>query len=103
MFDRARIRRTNQEPSMSLDNMPDEFPSTESHGELVPPPRKPPTALTAPASGPDPRRQLPARRWQSPTGHSDISEAMLRAVDAALDTLDAVGDAVRETALRLAR
>jgi len=28
---------------------------------------------------------------------------MLRAVDAALDTLDAVGDAVRETALRLAR
>jgi hypothetical protein len=36
---------------MSLDNMPDEFPSTESHGELVPPPRKPPTALTAPASG----------------------------------------------------
>ena len=29
--------------------------------------------------------------------------AMLRAVDAALDTLNAVGDAVRETALRLAR
>ena len=88
---------------MSFDETPDSFPPTESEGQLVPPPRKPPTALTAPASGPDPRRQLPARRWQSPTGHSDVSEAMLRAVDAALDVLDSVGDAVREAALRVAR
>jgi hypothetical protein len=88
---------------MSLDNTPDEFPSTQSEGQLVPPPRKPPTALTAPASGPDPSRQLPARRWQSPTGHSDVSEAMLRAVDATLDTLDSIGDAVRTLALRVAR
>jgi hypothetical protein len=88
---------------MSLDNTPDEFPSTESQGELVPPPRKPPTALSAPASGPDPRRQLPARRWQTRSGHSDVSEAMLRAVDRALDTLDSIGDAVRDVALRIAR
>jgi hypothetical protein len=88
---------------MNFDETPDDLPATESEGQLVPPPRKPPTALTAPASGPDPRRQLPARRWQSPTGHSDVSQAMLRAVDAALDALDLVGDAVREAALRVAR
>ena len=88
---------------MNFDETPDDLPSTESEGQLVPPPRKPPTALSAPASGPDPMRQLPARRWQSPTGHSDVSQAMLRAVDAALDVLDSVGDAVREAALRVAR
>ena len=88
---------------MSLDNMSDDVPSTESKGELVPPPRKPPTVVSAPASGPDPRRQLPARRWPTRTGHSDVSEAMLRAVDTALDVLDSVGDAVREAALRVTR
>jgi hypothetical protein len=88
---------------MSPDNQPDDFPPTESQGQLVPPPRKPPTALTAPGSVPDPGRQLPARRWQSPTGRSDVSEAMLRAVDRALDVLDSVGDAVREVASRVTR
>lgn len=85
------------------DDLPDEFPSTESKGQLVPPPRKPPTAVSAPASGPEPRRALPARRWQSPATRSDVSQAMLRAVDAALDMLDSLGDAVREAAGRISR
>jgi len=55
---------------MSLDNMPDEFPSTESHGELVPPPRKPPTALTAPSYPTTACREALPRAWVSgPTGY----------------------------------
>jgi hypothetical protein len=35
------------------------------------------------------------------TARSDVSRAMLRAVDSALDMLDSVGDAVRAAAARL--
>jgi hypothetical protein len=82
------------------DNLPDKFPSTESKGQLVPPPRKPPTAVAGPVSGPEPRRDLPVPRMEA-TARSDVSRAMLRAVDTALDMLDSVGDAVRAAAARV--
>lgn len=81
------------------DDLPDGAPSTESAGQLVPPPRKPPIAISAPVSGPDPWSRLPAR--MEATARSDVSRAMLRAVDTALDMLDSVGDAVRAAAARL--
>jgi hypothetical protein len=76
------------------------FPATESRGELVPPPRKPPTALMASAATPEPRPPQPVYGWRrTPT----VPGALVRAVDAVLDVLDAVGDSVRATADRLAR
>ena len=78
-------------------------PTTESSGQLVPPPRKPPTAIATFASQPEPRPPLPVRRWRSPAGSSDLERAIVRTVDDVLDVLDEVGDAVRETALRLMR
>jgi hypothetical protein len=105
-------RRTNTEHSMNLDNspgewsqdagdnLPDKLPSTEAKGQLVPPPRKPPTAVAGPVSGPEPGRHLPAPRMEA-TARSDVSRAMLRAVDNALDMLDSIGDALRAAAARV--
>ena len=64
-------------------------PPTESQGELVPPPRKPPTAVGVTGQPPRPPRpphpeDLPEVRWSG----------FRRLVDRAFDVLDAVGDAI---------
>lgn len=79
------------------------FPATEAEGELTPPPRKPPTAVSAEAAEPEPRPPRPSRRWDIPTRRSDLPRNVAQAIDAALDVLDAIGDSVRATATRLAR
>src|SRR5512138_765764 len=93
----------NGEMSRSSDDMDDALPPTEPKGALIPPPRKPPTAVGAFASQPEPRPPRPMRRWDSPINQPDIGRAIVRAVDGILDLLDAVGDSVRENAARLAR
>jgi hypothetical protein len=77
--------------------------STEAKGELTPPPRKPPTAVSAAASDPEPRPPRPLGRWTAPPRRTDLPPAIARAVDAALDTLDSIGDAIRSAARGLAR
>ena len=78
------------------------FPVTESKGELTPPPRKPPTAISADAAEPEPRPPRPSRRWDIPT-RRDLPRGLVQAIDGALDILDSIGDSVRATAARLAR
>ena len=80
----------------------DVSPPTETRGELVPPPRKPPTAVSGPVSDPEPRPPRPSRPWRSPAPRETVPRAVAQAVDAALDVLDAIGDSVREAATRLA-
>lgn len=63
-------------------------PEPEPSGALVPPPAPPPTALAAPEF-------LPPRRWDD----DDVVEAgrlLRRAVDRALNALDAAGDSIAE-------
>lgn len=79
------------------------FPATEDKGELIPPPRKPPTAVGAEAAEPEPRPPRPSRRWDIPTRRSDVPRSVAQAIDAALDVLDSIGDTIRSTATRLAR
>jgi hypothetical protein len=64
-------------------------PPTEAKGELVPPPRKPPTAVGVAGQPPKPPRppdplDLPEVRW------ARLRELM----DRAFDVLDAAGDAI---------
>jgi hypothetical protein len=70
------------------------FPSTEAKGELNPPPRKPPTAVGAAPSEPEPRPPRSERGWSRPR-RSDVPRAVAQAVDAVLDMLDSIGDSVR--------
>jgi hypothetical protein len=65
-------------------------PPTQTFGDLNPPPPKPPTAVSADAAGPEPR---PSRPW--PVRRRDVPNAVGRAIDSALDTLDKLGDAIR--------
>lgn len=90
-------------PANDDDDSLEVFPATETKGELTPPPRKPPTAVTAEAAEPEPRPPRPSRRWDIPTRRSDLPRNVAQAIDAALDVLDAIGDSVRATAARLAR
>jgi hypothetical protein len=71
---------------------------TESRGELIPPPHKPPTAIGAAASGPEPHRPILVRRWNRRTREPVLPRAVVDAVDAALDVLDSIGDSVRAAA-----
>jgi len=74
---------------------------TESKGERVPPPRKPPTAVSGPISDPEPRPPRPSQPWGRPV-RTTLPRAVVDAVDAALDVLDSIGDSVRAAASRLA-
>jgi hypothetical protein len=66
-------------------------PRTEPKGELVPPPRKPPTAVGAPEQPPKPPRPLRPGAGDLP----DLERPTLRQViERALDVLDAAGDAI---------
>ena len=90
-------------PSREDDDGLEVFPTTEAKGELTPPPRKPPTAVSADASEPEPRPPRPSRRWDIPPRRSDLPRGLAQAIDTALDILDSIGDSVRSTAARLAR
>ena len=81
------------------DDLDDVAPQTEPKGELIPPPRKPPTAVAADAAEPEPRPPRSVQRWKRPT-RGPVPKAIVRAVDAVLDVLDSVGDAVRAAAGR---
>jgi hypothetical protein len=70
------------------------FPPTEAKGELSPPPRKPPAAIGAAASEPEPRPPRPDRGWSGPS-RTNVPHAVAQAVDAVLDMLDSIGDIVR--------
>ena len=79
------------------------FPATEPDGVLTPPPRKPPTAVSADASEPEPRPPRPIRKWDRPTRGPAVPREVVQAINAVLDVLDSIGDSVRTTAERLAR
>lgn len=73
---------------------PDDTPPTETAGALVPPPRKPPTAIGAAAESfpPNPARfSEPWRRrgWKAPTRFARLATQLF-------DTLDAIGDRIAE-------
>jgi len=78
--------------SFSDDPNDDRLPDTLSLGELTPPPRKPPTAIAASPSEPEPR--LPRPRVVTRRG-LPLPRELVRAVDSALDILDDVGDTLR--------
>ena len=74
---------------------PDESPPTEPSGELVPPPRKPPTAISGPVEPsfpPSPRRFIEAWRQPGWRGQSRLA----RLTNELFDALDGVADRVAE-------
>jgi len=74
---------------------PDESPPTEPRGELVPPPRKPPTAISGPVEGPfPPRPRRFVEAWRQPgwRGQSRLT----RLTNEFFDALDGVADRVAE-------
>ncbi|HUQ79529.1 MAG TPA: hypothetical protein VM076_00250 [Gemmatimonadaceae bacterium] len=85
------------------DQSPEPTPVTLSQGELVPPPRKPPTAISASPAGPEPRPPRPLRGRTSGRTGFPLPRELVRAVDAALDILDDLGDALRTAVGRVAR
>lgn len=69
----------------------DPTPRPEPRGDLLPPTRRPPTALAVATPPPPPRpRALPRPR------RTGLLATLRAGVDAALDAADAVGDAIRE-------
>ena len=80
-----------------MDAVP-ETPATAPSGDLSEPPRRPPTAIATSASGPAPRPPRPHRLRRS--ARMSRVEA---AINAALDVLDGIGDAVRTAAARALR
>jgi hypothetical protein len=73
---------------------PDDSPPTQAEGALVPPPRKPPTALAAAAEAfpPNPARfSEPWRRpgWGHRTGFAQLATRIF-------DTLDVIADRIAE-------
>lgn len=76
----------------------DHAPQPEPRGDLVPPPRIPPTAVAAGTPQPDPgeesRAIAPVRAWRPPGLRARAG--VLRAVDRVLDALDETGDAIAE-------
>lgn len=79
------------EPSLPED---DWTPPTEPKGALVPPPRVPPTAVSAAAAGPEPRPPRAVRSWAPTRRRSRFK----RAVRAAFELLDGVADGIRAIA-----
>ena len=87
---------------MSLDDFPTDdqspaLPATLAQGELTPPPRKPPTAVSAAPFGPEPRPQRPRLGG---TRRSPLPRGVVKAVDTALGMLDDLGDAIRAAVAR---
>ncbi len=72
--------------------------ATEPSGDLNEPPRNPPTTV-ATFAAPEPRPPRPPHRWRGPARTSRV----MAAVNAALDVLDGIGDAVRTAAARAMR
>jgi hypothetical protein len=84
---------------MPSDDEPEQpFASTQAKGELIPPPRKPPTAIGAAASEPEPRPPRPARGWRPAA--PDLPRPFSQAVNAVFDVLDSIADAVRSWGAR---
>jgi len=80
--------------------MPDDFtPEPEPRGDLVPPPRTPPTAVGAATPDPDdeaPRRIRALARFEAGLRPAPQRARFARTIDAALDALDVAGDAIAE-------
>jgi hypothetical protein len=76
------------EPSLPDD---DPTPPTEPKGALVPPPRLPPTAVSAAAAGAEPRPPRPVRAWTQPQP-ARRRPWLFRTVKTALDVLDGIAD-----------
>ena len=73
--------------------MSSEFdPVPEPRDALVPPVRRPPTAVGTATPPPHPSRTTPVRMHRSPW----LLRVLERGVHAALDAADTVGDAIRE-------
>jgi hypothetical protein len=72
----------------------DEGPAPEPRGDLVPPPRNPPTAVGAstPSRQPQPPRPLLSEIYNP----SALLAFLTSAITSTLDVLDAAGDAVAE-------
>jgi hypothetical protein len=75
--------------------MEDDFrPDTQPAGELVPPPRKPPTAVASAAPDPAPgERPIAVRAWRR-TGRP--LSALGGFVNGVFDVLDSLGDSIAE-------
>ena len=73
-------------------------PETEPSGNLSEPPRHPPTAVGTAAASREPRPPRPVRRSRA-TRKARVKEA----VNAMLDVLDGLADAVRTAAARALR
>jgi len=83
----------------SMDSAPgDSRPETAPSGDLSEPPRHPPTTVATSAAGPEPRPPRPHRLPRA-ARMSRVEEV----VNAALDVLDGIGDAVRTAAARALR
>ena len=82
----------------AVDGVPAATPETAPGGDLSEPPRRPPTAVAASASEPEPRPPRPHRLRRS-ARMSRVEEA----INAALDVLDGIGDAVRTAAAKALR
>jgi hypothetical protein len=82
------------------DFAPDELtPEPEPGGDLVPPPRVPPTALAASTPEPgdvEPRRTRALARFEAGLPPVPGRASLARTIDAALDALDVAGDAIAE-------
>ena len=70
-------------------------PPTQPDGELVPPPRKPPTAVGTAAPDPAPgEKPIAVRAWRR---RSAQLTALSGIVNGVFNVLDAVGDRIAET------
>ena len=83
--------------------MDDQFPATEPAGALVPPPRKPPTAVGT--SAPFPPSPVP-RRPSFPHTHParrrpPLADAFRSAVNGALDLVDSLAERIERAARQL--
>jgi hypothetical protein len=80
------------------------LPATEPRGDLVPPPRKPPTAVGT-ETPPPPRPSPVPRRASFPHVHParrslPFADLLRTAVNGALDVADAVAEALESAARR---
>lgn len=85
------------EPRIPEPSLPDDdvTPPTEPKGVLVPPPRLPPTAVSAAAAGPEPRPPRSVRSWSTPPERPRRRPLLFRALVRTLDFIDAVADELR--------
>lgn len=89
-----------ERPSGPESSSPDDSPPTQTEGALVPPPRKPPTALGAAAESFPPNPARPSESWRRPGWRHRTPFAQL--ATEIFNTLDAIADRIAEE-LRLRR